>query len=89
VLARNVWAGRYEIDLVVRRGHRVAFVEVKERGVGSWGAAAEAVDAEKQRRLRQAAEVWLASRRDLAECVKSFEVVALDGGRLERIERAF
>ena len=82
-------AGRYEIDAIVRRGRRVVFVEVKERGATSWGAAVEAVDAEKQRRIRQAAEVWLASRPELRDCVKSFDVVTVRRRRIERIARAF
>ena len=85
----NVRAGRYEIDVVVRRGRRVVFCEVKERGAGSWGDAVEAVDGEKQRRLRQAAEVWLRGRPELADCVKSFDVVAVRGGRVDRVARAF
>lgn len=89
ILARNAWAAGYELDLVARRGRRVVFVEVKERGATSWGDALEAVDAEKQRRIRQAAEVWLASRPELRECVKSFEVVAVRARALERIAQAF
>ena len=89
VLGMNVRAGRYEIDVIVRRGQRVVFVEVKERGGTSWGGAVEAVDAEKQRRIRQAAEVWLRTRPELRECVKSFDVVAVGSRRIDRIARAF
>lgn len=89
MLARNAWAGGYELDLVVRRGRRVVFVEVKERGATSWGSAREAVDAEKQRRVRRAAQAWLRTRRDLDECVKSFDVVAVGSRRVERVARAF
>jgi putative endonuclease len=72
----------------VRRGRRVVFVEVKERGPGSWGTALEAVDAEKQRRIRRAAQMWLRGRPELRECMKSFDVVAV-GERIRRVRRAF
>ena len=82
-------AARYEIDVVVRRGGRVVFVEVKERGEAACGDALEAVDAEKQRRLRVAAEVWLRARPELASCTKAFEVVAVRGRAVQRVARAF
>jgi Holliday junction resolvase-like predicted endonuclease len=31
VLAANCWAGGYELDLVVRRGRAIVFVEVKSK----------------------------------------------------------
>lgn len=89
MLGLNVRAGRFEIDVIARRGQRVVFVEVKERGEGSWGGAVEAVDAEKRRRIRQAAEVWLRARPELRDCVKSFDVVAVGPRRIDRIARAF
>ena len=32
ILEQNVWMGGNELDLVVRRGMRLAFVEVKAKG---------------------------------------------------------
>src|SRR4051794_36592108 len=37
VLARNAWAGGYELDLVLRRGRRVVFCEVKAKGGERYG----------------------------------------------------
>ena len=89
MLGINVRAGRYEIDVIVRRGQHVVFVEVKERGATSWGGALEAVDSEKRRRIRQAAELWLRTRPELRDCAKSFEVVAVGPRTIDRIARAF
>ena len=47
------------------------------------------VGPEKQRRLRHAAETWLAARPALDGLEPSFEVVAVRGGRLERLVNAF
>jgi putative endonuclease len=73
----------------VRRGRRLAFVEVKAKGGAGYGNPFEMVTAEKQRRLRRAAEAWLAAHPELAQLESSFEVVAVQGGRLERLRQAF
>jgi putative endonuclease len=75
--------------LVVRRGRRLAFVEVKAKGGGRYGDPFEMVTVEKQRRLRRAAEAWLAAHPKLAGLEASFEVVAVRDGRVERLRQAF
>ena len=89
VLDRNVWIGGNELDLVARRGRHLAFVEVKAKASERYGDPFEMVSAEKQRRLRRAAEAWLAAHPELAELEASFEVVGFRGGRLQRLPRAF
>jgi putative endonuclease len=73
----------------VRRGRRLVFCEVKSKRSPRFGDPLEAVDAEKQRRLRRAAETWLAYRPKLQELDVSFDVVADRDGRLERVRNAF
>lgn len=85
VLGRNVWAGRYEIDLVVRRGRRVVFCEVKSKTGARHGDPLEMVGPEKLRRLQEAAAAWLATHPELESLELSFEVVAARGRRLERV----
>jgi putative endonuclease len=89
ILGANVWIGGYELDLIVRRGRRIAFVEVKSKSGERFGDPVEMVGPEKQRRLRRAAEAWLAANPTLAELEVSFEVVAERGDRLERLREAF
>jgi putative endonuclease len=89
VLAANAWAGGYELDLVVRRGRRVVFCEVKEKTGPLFGQAVEMVDEEKQRRIRRAAEGWLAANPDHAGLAVSFDVIAVQEGRLVRLSEAF
>jgi putative endonuclease len=89
VLARNVWIGGNELDLILRRGRKLVFCEVKAKGSARLGDPFEMVGPEKQRRLRRAAEAWLAANPELMQLEASFEVVAFRGGRLERLKRAF
>ena len=88
MLERNAWAGGNELDLVVRRGRRLVFAEVKGKAGGRYGPPEEMVGIEKQRRLRRAAEAWLAAHPDAADLDVSFDVVAVDGERLRRIRDA-
>jgi putative endonuclease len=89
ILGANVRAGGNELDLIVRRGRSLRFVEVKERRGTGYGGAAAAVGAEKQRRVRRAAEAWLAAHPEHASLELGFDVVAVDAGRLERLADAF
>jgi putative endonuclease len=86
ILAANAWAGRYELDLVVRRGRRLVFCEVKARTGPGYGDPLEAVGPEKARRIGHAAESWLARRPELAGLDVSFEVVAVRGRQIERAD---
>ncbi len=89
ILATNVWAGGNELDLVVRRGRALVFCEVKEKTGSAFGHPAEMVTPEKQGRLRRAAAAWLARNPRHAGLGSRFDVVTVDGGRLERIDDAF
>ncbi len=62
IVDRNVRLGGVEVDLIVRRGALVAFVEVKTRRGAAFGAPELAVDAAKQARLIRAAAAWLRER---------------------------
>ena len=59
VLERNVRFRRKEIDLVLRRGRLVAFVEVKGRRGRGWGHPLDAVTALKRREIETVARWWI------------------------------
>ena len=84
VLAANEWAGGNELDLVVRRGRRLVFCEVKAKSGPAYGSPWEAVGPEKVRRVKRAAETWLAARPELAGLDVALEAVAVRGRRIER-----
>lgn len=57
----NVRVGRYELDLVLRRGRTLLVVEVKEKSGDAFGHPLEMIDEEKVRRVHTAARAWCAS----------------------------
>jgi putative endonuclease len=85
ILARNAWAGGYELDLVARRGRRLVFAEVKEKTGAGFGDPLEMIDAEKRRRVARAAEAWLAGRPALAGLEVRLEAVAVRPGVVRRV----
>ena len=59
LLGRNLHCAMGEIDLVMRDGNVLVFVEVRARGSSRYGGAAASVGPAKQRRLRHAAHFFL------------------------------
>ena len=85
ILDRNAWVGGYELDLVVRRGRRLVFAEVKEKTGTAFGDPLEMVDGEKRRRVALAAESWLARRPELARLDVRLEAVAVRPHGVRRV----
>ena len=77
-----------EVDLIMReRDGTLVFVEVRSRGNSSHGGAAASISASKQRSLLLAAQHFLQGLRSLPPC--RFDVVAIDGERIEWLRAAF
>jgi putative endonuclease len=88
LLEANARAGRYELDLVLRRGDRVVVVEVKEKSGWAFGHPFEMIDEEKVRRVYTAAASWLATHPELDGLDVVFEAAAVRGGLVERVPLA-
>jgi putative endonuclease len=77
-----------EIDLILReRDGTLVFAEVRARRSLSHGGAAASVGAIKQQRLIFAAQHYLLRRRPPPPC--RFDVIAIDGERIEWLKGAF
>jgi putative endonuclease len=89
VLDANARAAGTELDLVVRRGRRLVFVEVKQKSGEAFGDPAEMVTEEKQRRIRRAATAWLAGHPELEDLDIDFDVLAVGPRGIERLQLGF
>lgn len=87
-VARGPNARGGEIDLILReRDSTLVFVEVRSRRSSTHGGAAASVSATKQRSLILAAQHFLQTQRTVPPC--RFDVVAIDGERIEWLKAAF
>ena len=89
ILDRNWRTSTGELDLVVANAGLVVFCEVKTRTTRRFGSGAEAVNRDKQRRIRALATEWLqASARHYPDV--RFDVADVDGhGTVNVIEGCF
>ncbi len=67
-----------EIDLIMRHGRCLVFVEVRQRRNHRFGGAAESIDARKRRKLIAAARHYLLRLRHPPQAAR-FDVVLLEG----------
>ena len=89
ILDTNCWVAGNELDVVARRGSTVVFCEVKSKSGDGFGDTLEMVTAEKVRRVRHAAEAWLAIHHEARGLGVRFDVIAVRAGRLEHLADAF
>jgi putative endonuclease len=75
-----------EIDLIMRDGDTLVFVEVRQRASMTHGGAAASITTAKIRRLVRAAQSYLVRLPDTPPC--RFDVVAIDAGQLEWLPNA-
>ena len=68
-----------ELDLVMRDGDTLVFVEVRYRRGGGFGGGAASVDANKRRKLVHAAELFLATHREFSRAPCRFDVIDASG----------
>ena len=73
-----------EIDLVMRDGDTLVFVEVRQRAAATHGGAAASITPAKIRRLICAAQFYLLRLPKTPPC--RFDVVAIDAGQLEWLQ---
>lgn len=79
LLARNYNTRHGELDLVLRDGDTIVFVEVRYRRNASHGDAAASITASKQAKLILAAQHWLTAHPQHARRPCRFDVMSYDG----------
>ncbi len=92
LVERNYRTRNGEIDLIVRKGDTLVFVEVKLRRTTGFGDPLEAVTPRKQATIRSLAERYLSDREPHFDTVR-FDVVGIlaarDGLRIDHVADAF
>ena len=88
ILERNVRRGPGEIDIIARKRKLVAFIEVKRRSSLNYGRPAEAVNAEKQKRIARAAALYV-QEKGLENAKLRFDIIEILPGEIRHIEDAF
>jgi putative endonuclease len=83
LLERNFRCRMGEIDLIMRDGETLVFVEVRLRSRSAFASAAESIDARKQRRIVMAARYYLSGR---PERPCRFDCVVLDRASADAVE---
>lgn len=83
IVAHRFRSGHRDVDLIVRQGGVVAFVEVKARRGEGFGSPVEAVHARKRRELSRSAQVWV-DRHGAPGALYRFDVIGvlLDGEKV-------
>lgn len=89
LMERNFRCRLGEIDLIMRDGQAVVFVEVRFRSDRRHGSAAETVSLPKRRRFVAAARRYLQQHPAAARGACRFDVVAITGEQVEWLRGAF
>lgn len=77
-ITKNFHSARGEIDLIMRHGHTLVFVEVRLRSTNRHGNAMDSIDKRKQQRIISAAQNYLQTEGlwDQVQC--RFDAICLD-----------
>lgn len=78
-----------ELDLVMQDRDELVFVEVRARRDNGMVDALASIDTGKQQRFVRAARAWLGSHPRQAELPARFDLVVIDGEKIEWIRDAF
>ena len=81
LVQRNFLCQGGELDLIMRDGKSIVFVEVRQRSSQDFGGALASITPTKQRRMVRAAQTWLLTQKSLPAC--RFDAVVIDGKRME------
>ncbi|MBT00167.1 MAG: YraN family protein [Oceanospirillaceae bacterium] len=83
-LKRNAQCRLGEIDLIMRDGEHLVFIEVRQRSGSGFGGAAQSVDLRKQQKLIRTARFLLARNPGWSALPCRFDVIAYESDSAER-----
>ncbi|MDO4878691.1 MAG: YraN family protein [Neisseria sp.] len=80
LLARNWHCPYGEIDLIMRHGDTIAFIEVKYRRTPAYGGAAYSITPAKLAKITRSAELYLLQNHQNGDCPCRIDAVLIEGG---------
>ena len=86
-VAQNYRSRFGEIDLIMRDGAALVFIEVRLRRNANFGGAAASIDTRKQRRIVRTAQQYLAGLAHVPPC--RFDAVLMDDNGVQWLRNAF
>ena len=89
ILATNFYFQGGELDLIVRDGEYICFIEVKYRKSSLFGFPEEAVTRSKQKKILQGAKLYLYRNRYPADTPCRFDVISIYQNEITWIKDAF
>lgn len=91
LVTRNYRCKRGEIDLIMRQGPTLVFVEVRKRTSDRFGSALESVNRQKQAKLLYSARHYLQQHPEWHSKSCRFDIVAIEGeaGKIRWVQNAF
>lgn len=90
LVAKNISTRMGELDLIMRDGVFLVFVEVRYRKNALFGDAASTVTSKKMQKIKKSAIHWMMEKRmNIHEVAYRFDVFAITGDEQEWIRNAF
>ncbi len=89
LLLQNFRCKLGEIDLIMREGADIIFVEVRSRKSAEFGTAVESVTYRKQQKIYRTAIYFLQNRRWLDKVNFRFDIIGIQNNQIEWIKNAF
>ncbi len=77
LVQRNFHSKWGEIDLIMRKGQELVFVEVRSKSNRDYGQPAETVDKNKQEKIRKTAQLYLYQHQEMKQCYCRFDVIGV------------
>ena len=89
LIAKNFHAKTGEIDLIMVENQTIVFVEVRYRKSADYGSSLESINYTKQQKIKKTAQYFLYRHAVYQKHMARFDVIAIDGDKLEWVKAAF
>ncbi len=89
VIAQNVYTKKGEIDIIAKEQEYLCFIEVKYRSSGDCGTPGDAVTKKKQKKIYEAAKLYLYYHHTPFDTPCRFDVIEILGEQIHLLRNAY